>query len=167
MRYLLQSLRMRNRNWSRNLSIILALGTWWCESIRALIRYNVRSRHTHTRIYFRWCDLARSHCSIRYDKMRSDEIVQIEFPIGSRSDPIITRPRLVTLKPCVRADTFIYYVKIRLSKTVSSATMGHGMMAIHFTIKMEGCSQFKLQFFDNQKLFRLLAITTATIILYG
>lgn len=117
MRYLLQSLRMRNRNWSRNLSIILALGTWWCESIRALIRYNVRSRHTHTRIYFRWCDLARSRCSIRYDKMRSDEIVQIEFPIGSRSDPIITRPQLVTLKPCVRADTFIYYVKIRLSKT--------------------------------------------------
>lgn len=165
MRYLLQSLRMRNRNWSRNLSIILALGTWWCESIRALIRYNVRSRHTHTRIYFRWCDMARSHCSIRYDKMRSDEIVQIEFPIGSRSDPIITRPRLVTLVYVqIRSYITLRYV---YQKPICSATMGHGMMAIHFTIKMEGCSQFKQQFFDNQKLFRLLAITTATIILYG
>lgn len=97
--------------WSRNLSIILALGTWWCESIRALIRYNVRSRHTHTRIYFRWCDVARSHCSIRYDKMRSDEIVQIEFPIGSRSDPIITRPRLVTLKPCMCLCRYVHILR--------------------------------------------------------
>lgn len=127
MRYLLRTLRLRNRNWSWNLCIILALGTWWCESIRSfydlLCFDKVRSRHTHTGIYFRWCDLTRSHCPIRYDKMRSDEIVKIELPIGSRSDPIITRPRLVTLVYVqIRSYITLRYV---YQKPMCFVTMGH------------------------------------------
>lgn len=110
--------------------MILALGMWCCESIRPfcdLLSFDkVRSRYTH--IYFRGYDLARCHCPIRYDKIRSDEIVQIEFPIGSRSDPIITRPRLLTL----------VYVQIR-----SYVTLRY---VYHKPLCYEGCSRLSNDF---------------------
>lgn len=93
--------------------------------------------------------------------MRSDEIVKIEFPIGSRSDPIITRPRLVTLVYVqIRSYITLRYV---YHKPMCFLTMGHDNDGDSFHDQDGSCSRFKERFFDYQKFSRLDAITTTII----
>lgn len=83
-----QTQRLKNRNWSQNLSILLRVGF---EKIRVdtslcnFLTLTVRLRWT----YFMRHDLSRSHCPFRCDKISSDKIVKIKLPIGSRTDPNI------------------------------------------------------------------------------
>lgn len=98
----------------------------------------VQSRQTD----FRCSDLSRSYCMFRQEKIRSDEIVQIELPIESQSDPNFTMRFNDQEHLCTCIYVCIRYDKI-ITNQCALLRWGKRMIAILFTIKMEDDHDFR------------------------